>query len=332
MSTVNVQQLLDSVANVTRERDADHLRLSLIRTLGELLPLEAAEFIEFESSGESPDAQGSAAMWSGVPPESRAAALLRASAGQGTTQSIPGAESVLLVQPVSAEQALSVRLEGHDLERRDDEIRIVQAFARLYSNFTSLIRDTELDRLTGLFNRRSFDGYLGKLADLTLDAAPRQPRRGGAQPRGELRWWLMLFDVDHFKRINDGYGHLYGDEVLLLLARLVRQMFRGEDRCFRYGGEEFAVVLARNDMNGVRVAAERMRQKVADYAFPQVGQVTISIGCAEIEPGLGPTDVIDRADRMLYEAKHAGRNRTVCFGDHPRQSGIRRPQNVLELF
>jgi len=332
MSSVNVQQLLDSVANVTRERDADHLRLSLIKTLGELLPLDAAEFIELEPTEDAPDGEGSTVIWSGVPSESRAAALLRASAGEGTTQSIPGADSVLLVQPVSPEQALTVRLSGHDLERRDDEIRIVQAFARLYSNFTSLIRDTELDRLTGLFNRRSFDAYLGKLADLTLGAPPRQPRRDNAESRGELRWWLMLFDVDHFKRINDGYGHLYGDEVLLLLARTVRQMFRGEDRCFRYGGEEFAVVLARNDMNGVRVAAERMRNKVANYAFPQVGQVTISIGCAEIEPGLGPTDVIDRADRMLYEAKHAGRNRTVCFGDNSKQTATQRPQNVLELF
>ena len=120
-----------------------------------------------------------------------------------------------------------------------------------------------------------------------------------------------MFDVDHFKRINDRFGHLYGDEVLLLLAQLLRRRFRGEDRCFRYGGEEFAVLLAPTDEDGARTAVERLRHDVERHPFPRVGQVTISLGCVQLRPGLSPTDLVDLADRALYEAKRGGRNRAV---------------------
>ncbi len=328
MSTVNVYQLLESVANVTRERDADHLKQSLIRTLGELLPLQAADFIDLAPSDPAGAFPEPSALWSGTGPECRAAAVSCALGGLPTVEPLADG-SALLVYPVSGEQALAVRLSGGVQE---EPTRLVEALARLYINFTGLIRESEQDRLTGLSNRRSFDSHLGKLAELTLTTPPLEPRMPGLAPRGPLRWWLALFDVDHFKRINDGYGHLYGDEVLLLLARIGRQVFRGEDRCFRYGGEEFAVVLARNDLQGARAAMERLREQVARHDFPQVGQITISIGCAEIEPGLGPADIVDRADRALYDAKRQGRNRTVCFGESPRIDLSRRSPAAVELF
>jgi diguanylate cyclase (GGDEF)-like protein len=328
MSTVNVYQLLESVANAMRERDADHLRQSLIETLGEVLPLDAASFVDLRTGASgiamAPEA---GALWNGVSPECRAALVSSAIGGLPSAEVVDG-DSLLIMQPVAPDEALVVRLAGTG---HDEPSRLVQALARLYMNFTGLIRESEQDRLTGLSNRRSFDSHLAKLAEMTLTAEPPEPRAPGGSPRGPLRWWLALFDVDHFKRINDGYGHLFGDEVLLLIARIIRQVFRGEDRCFRYGGEEFAVILARNDLHGTCVAMERLRQEVERYVFPQVGQVTVSIGCAEIEPGLGPADVIDRADRALYDAKRQGRNRTACFGESSRRV-LLRPERAVEMF
>jgi diguanylate cyclase (GGDEF)-like protein len=120
--------------------------------------------------------------------------------------------------------------------------------------------------------------------------------------------WLALVDIDRFKAINDGYGHLFGDEVLLLVSRLMQRTFRGADYLFRFGGEEFVIMLEHASQEGARIALERLRQAVELYEFPQVGRVTISIGNTQITEQDVPTTCIQRADAALYYAKEHGRN------------------------
>ena len=93
--------------------------------------------------------------------------------------------------------------------------------------------------------------------------------------------WLAVSDIDFFKRVNDDFGHLYGDEVLLLMANIMRETFRGTDILFRFGGEEFVIVLRSTNQQGAHQALERFRITVEEYDFPQVGNVTISIGYIE---------------------------------------------------
>jgi Diguanylate cyclase, GGDEF domain len=90
--------------------------------------------------------------------------------------------------------------------------------------------------------------------------------------------WLGLVDIDKFKCINDNYGHLFGDEVLLLVSQLMKKSFRGTDQLFRFGGEEFVIVLDHATTEGVEVAFDRLRETIAAFEFPQVGRVTISLG------------------------------------------------------
>jgi diguanylate cyclase (GGDEF)-like protein len=127
-------------------------------------------------------------------------------------------------------------------------------------------------------------------------------------------------DIDHFKRVNDRYGHLYGDEVLLLFARLMGNCFRYTDFLFRFGGEEFVALLTYADETGAHTALERFRTTVQAYDFPRVEHITVSIGyCGIDDDSLAPS-LIDMADRALYHAKHHGRNRVVAFGEtegHP---------------
>jgi diguanylate cyclase (GGDEF)-like protein len=119
---------------------------------------------------------------------------------------------------------------------------------------------------------------------------------------------LGLIDIDKFKSINDTYGHLFGDEVLLLVAQIMQRSFRGADQIFRFGGEEFVVVLDHATTSGVDIAFDRLRATIEQFAFPQVGRVTISLGYSEISPNDDPTTCVERADAALYYAKHHGRN------------------------
>lgn len=162
-----------------------------------------------------------------------------------------------------------------------------------------LLIDT--DPLTGLANRRAFRRRLE--SELT-----REKRRGQGLA-------LVLMDIDHFKAINDTYGHPMGDAVLQGLAKLLRRQARSYDSIARLGGEEFALLLFDVSRNAAWRAAERVRESVASYAFPPLapGALTLSAGIAQ-----GPLHAYDsfddmflRADQALYDAKHGGRNQSV---------------------
>ncbi|MEQ1438923.1 GGDEF domain-containing protein [Fontimonas sp. SYSU GA230001] len=325
MSVSNVTRVLETVADVAAERDLANVRRSLLQSVAELLNTDGVAFCSL-SSEESE--QREAPFHIRLNPDSRA----QLAEGQPVLIEVDAGAPVRLF-PVSRDEALAVRLMGS--AANGDEGRVIQALVRLYVNFKELLAASEQDRLTGLLNRRSFDAQLARIAETVMHGQPVEaPCAECPDGKSVLHYWLALLDVDHFKSINDRYGHLFGDEVLLLLARLLRQCFRGEDRCFRYGGEEFAVILAPTTQPGAVKALERLRRLVEVYAFPRIGQVTISVGCAAMTPGLGAMDVIDRADRALYDAKNGGRNRLVCAplpgtaGDAPGQPAY----GEVELF
>jgi len=120
-----------------------------------------------------------------------------------------------------------------------------------------------------------------------------------------------MLDIDHFKHVNDNFGHLIGDEVLLLLARLMRSTFRFHDQLYRFGGEEFVVLMHCTEGGQAEVAFERLRSNTEQHQFPQVEHITISVGFTEIRHGDSPSAAFERADKAVYYAKEHGRNQ-VC--------------------
>ncbi|SEK70785.1 diguanylate cyclase (GGDEF) domain-containing protein [Stigmatella aurantiaca] len=164
-----------------------------------------------------------------------------------------------------------------------------------------IYRLTTMDGLTQVHNRRYFDEQLD--------------REVSRSRRYERALSLVMFDVDHFKHINDKRGHLAGDYVLKQLASAVRVNIRREDVFARYGGEEFGILLPEVDAKGTRLFAEKVRQKVEQTHFTfdkHPISVTISLGCALLLPEhREPGDLVRAADEKLYEAKNKGRNR-VC--------------------
>ncbi|HEU4460702.1 MAG TPA: GGDEF domain-containing protein [Methylibium sp.] len=186
--------------------------------------------------------------------------------------------------------------------------KLVDGLLLIYRNQLGLLDYSERDTLTGLLNRRTFDEQFGKC--MTDDR-----QRRSAAPAAEpclLRHWLGVIDIDHFKRVNDQFGHLIGDEVLLLVARILRTAFRHGDRLYRFGGEEFVVLLRAPSRVGAHEAFDRFRAQMQAFNFPQVGHVTASLGFTELRTLDTASAAFERADRAVYHAKEHGRNRIDC--------------------
>jgi diguanylate cyclase (GGDEF)-like protein len=195
---------------------------------------------------------------------------------------------------------------------RPSDQRTVSAIIKVYHNFQGLLDYSERDSLTGLLNRKTFDSSFLKMLGGT-GGMGSMASAGDRRQDGLPAYWLGVIDIDHFKRVNDNFGHLIGDEVLLLLSRLMRTSFRFHDRLYRFGGEEFVVLLRSETADDAMLAFERLRQTCANFQFPQVGQVTLSVGVTAVRQGDSPTSAFDRADKAVYHAKHHGRNQVHCF-------------------
>jgi two-component system, cell cycle response regulator len=187
----------------------------------------------------------------------------------------------------------------------------ITRFASIALENASLFRQATTDRMTGLFSHHYFEK--------TLDEELERARRYKAT------FSLVMFDIDHFKKFNDAYGHLQGDHIIRDIARLLCKSIRQVDFPARYGGEEFAVILPAVDIKGALVVAERIRKRVETFAFPSANgaeplHVTISVGVTEFdqESAYAPSEIIREADRALYQSKENGRNRVTVTA--PRSS------------
>ena len=184
---------------------------------------------------------------------------------------------------------------------------------QLQENLETVRTESLTDPLTSLANRKYFDDALARAI-------------AEAQAKDE-QLSLMMTDIDHFKRFNDSYGHLTGDQVLRLVAMAVKQNVKGQDTAARYGGEEFAIVLPNTVLYAATTVADHIRRTVMVKKLVKrstgqsLGRVTISVGVATLRPGDTPQTLIERADTCLYAAKRNGRNRVISEAD-PRIASV----------
>jgi diguanylate cyclase (GGDEF)-like protein len=210
----------------------------------------------------------------------------------------------------SGESCLDLLIFTHSRFNEID-LTLLNAISCIFSNFLVLLEASERDALTGLYNRRMFDIRLSTLVRNTVSAHNVQAER--RHKEYSTSNFLGIIDIDFFKRVNDNFGHLFGDEVLLWIAQNMRQCFRNEDALFRYGGEEFAVLLTGLTQQQAQDTFERFRRTIATTEFPQIGIVTVSIGYAHIDHQANPTLVFGSADKALYYAKEHGRDRVESY-------------------
>lgn len=317
-------RLVSSLADLTDIRDRDRLELSVAGVLFDLVgPISLAIYRVFEDQGTlrvrtrayvdvaNPVPKCDILTDADSLPPLSALPLLALCYERGAeVMERQSDDSFTLVLPLKCEVATPGHLELRC--RKEPSVyqrRLIDGVLRVYCNYIQVLNASLYDQLTGLLNRRSFDEHLFQI----LAGTRTQGRHQGVERRhgSDGSAWLAVLDIDYFKKINDRFGHQYGDEVLVLLAHLLRRTFREDDRIFRFGGEEFVVVLANAPPNAVAEIMERCRAAVEAFPFPQVGRVTISIGFSMLTSEDTGTSAFGRADEALYAAKEQGRNRAV---------------------
>jgi len=163
-----------------------------------------------------------------------------------------------------------------------------------------LVKRASIDILTGAYNRMQFNFFL----DAEIDKVNRY---GGT-------FSIIYIDIDHFKEVNDQYGHPAGDAVLITFSEIVMHHNRTSDIFSRYGGEEFIIITHEADINNATKHAERLRKEIEKYSFENVDQITCSFGVTEFRKDIDTVStLIKRADDALYKAKKTGRNRVIEF-------------------
>ncbi len=201
----------------------------------------------------------------------------------------------------------------------ESDMVLIEGVFGIYENQVALLDSKERDMLTGLPNRQTMELSLNEVVTFH-----RGHKKSHIKPS-----WMVVLDIDHFKRVNDTFGHLYGDEVLLHFAELMKKTFRYTDFLFRYGGEEFVVILNNATPEQALNTLNRFHQAVQDYTFPS-GNLTVSIGFTIVDPVTPPLLHFEQADRALYHAKNHGRNQIVNFCDIESRIEVR--DDDIELF
>lgn len=321
-----IHEVLESIVQLTEQRDQRSLEQSLFHSLEEMLEGVACQVLEFQDTGNfrviHTTHQG----------QDLPDAVLNLAEGLSEREGVRSthfaeASFLLINLTVRGLTPKRVLVLWHKAWN-DGDTRLALGMVRVYMNYTRLLFDSEKDTLTGLFNRKRLERRLAEITTAHLNSRRQEDRAG----RGE---YLALMDLDRFKRINDDYGHLIGDEVLIIFAHILQDSLRDTDMCFRYGGEEFLVLLQDVTRDQAMDVLERIRANVERRDFPQVGRVTVSIGCSAIDCRARPAArTIEEADRALYYAKENGRNQVRNF-QALRETGLledKAPAGSMELF
>ena len=341
--------ILDIVASLTTIRDLDIFEFSFIKTLAEMLKVDDISMYKITNQNEhcrlikySPKATVE-----GAEPESIQVETVEVPTDiklardniklAGDIYTLQKGDDFVTVYPVSGLQGivgyLSISL-NHQLS--DSENLVVSSLLSISQNFHTLLEENQKDKLTGLLNRKTFDDSIAKIQNI-LNSTPENIYLGDEKREGNngSDYWLSIIDIDHFKKINDTFGHIYGDEVLLMLSQVMKKTFRPKDLLFRFGGEEFIVIIKVANKQEAELAFERFRVAIEEFRFPQVGQVTISLGATLIQQQHAiASDIVGRADEALYYAKEQGRNKLFFYEDLL-SSGVFKEKNEagdVELF
>ncbi len=204
--------------------------------------------------------------------------------------------TVKLLNMTKEVQAANMLLENELASAKSD-------ISSLKDEVDEVRQDALLDPLTNIDNRKSFDSFLKNALKLAEDS--------------KEEFSLVMIDIDHFKKFNDTWGHQTGDQVLRLVGATLKSGTREEDLAARYGGEEFALILPNADLDQATNIAEKVRKSIMNRKLHKrstnedLGRITVSCGTATYRAGDDIETIVERADKCLYAAKHAGRNKVI---------------------
>lgn len=319
-------KILQSVVEITKQRDLDSLEYSLVATMAELVPVTEISILKIihENNLDKLDEVVSLTV---LPNESDDKTYVWSDTSQivsidqeikdclqstGVSTYHTNGSFTRLLAPIICDGKTIGALIIKSTEDIGSFKTLIDGFVRIYNNYIFIFNESERDKLTGLYNRRTFDNKLQRLFQAQKIHKQRCIASGQIKERRKIPpdafVWMIIFDIDHFKRVNDEYGHVFGDEVILTLSQIMKKCFRSSDLKFRIGGEEFVIILEPAPFETAFEHLERLRKTIAEHEFSQIGTVTISIGFAKITDKDYPPAILERADKALYYAKENGRN------------------------
>ncbi|MCG7499411.1 GGDEF domain-containing protein [Vibrio sp. Of7-15] len=314
--------VLNSVIDITSQRDMDSLENSLIATLVEMAPISQLSLVKNNPvTGEVTDLiclKVESHSASGDYTVSEITSQKKINELDGNDKNIASTitrkkdGTMEIIVPVVFSEVLQRKIIVESQEDISGYLSLIQSFVKIYENYLFILNESDHDQLTGLLNRRAFDRKVKSLVqDKKLYSPYSRASVTYSQKDKHRSYWLVVIDIDHFKKVNDKYGHLYGDEVLLKFSQLMGEYFSNTELLFRYGGEEFILILEGNDRGLIYDQIEGFRYFIESTAFPLVGQITVSIGYEEVKPRDYPPIKLELADKALYYVKNHGRNQ-VC--------------------
>ena len=319
-------KILQSAVEISNQRDRDSLECSIVTTIAELVPVAEVSVLKIINKDRL-DKIEMAVCLTVVPDEhgndnyvwSESSQIISVdhdvkkgleSIAVSTHRTSEGGTHILL--PVICDGKIVGAISIKSNQDIIDFLPIIEGFVKIYNNYVIIFNESERDKLTGLYNRRTFDNKLKRLFNEKnirraqyLESEKIPERRISLSDKFV---WLVICDIDHFKLVNDNYGHIFGDEVLLTLSQMMKECFRNSDLKFRVGGEEFVIILEPSTFEESKQIIESFRKTIVDHEFPQVGTVTMSFGFAKITEKDFPSVILERADKALYYAKEHGRN------------------------
>jgi len=331
LQSPSIKSVLSKLITLTGERETHSLEISLAQTLFDLVAPGAVVIYRALNIEQH---IFSATLIDGAPfqeiiPRPLLYALEKCIKSGDVCQYEEKDKALVMLYPLKSSKNEPVAVVAIESPEHESQLREVTGMLlQIYQNFMELMNDNERDTLTGLLNRKTFERKIGKVITRIQHLSNRE------EDHVEHKQFFAIFDIDHFKNVNDQYGHLVGDEVLLRFSQLMTLNLRDKDMLFRFGGEEFVGVFECRNVDEMRMVLERFRGKIEVFPFPQVGQVTISTGFTEISGFDVSSQIIDRADVALYYAKNHGRNQVSNYEELV-ETGLLQENKIegdIELF
>jgi len=335
MNSINPLQFIDSLAEVTRYSDRGIIERSLLTALKELMP--KSDFWLYRLTSKTPPDNLTLLSYSkhGVLGVNSIQQLKKGKLSENLQQGIDKCIDTLEIQSIAQQsqagkfyiiypaiddnrEIFAILVQSCDSVELNSQ-RLTHGMLRVYCNYLRLLDKTQRDKLTNLLNRETMDEEITRILVNNHETDPAKhefahyPTSDARQNKGMYTYWLGVLDIDHFKSINDTYGHLYGDEILILISRLMEANVRDGDLIFRYGGEEFVILLKAFDLEDAVYAFERIRKSINEHQYAKVDSLTISIGVTQITQQASSADVFVNADKALYYAKTHGRDQMHIY-------------------